>query len=116
MELVSIVNNLLECAIAEEAAPDLHMRFKDVYHIVEKHFADEEEILLSSGYPDAQEHVARHKELLQKCTGLLGPDAASPVSSVQMLQCIIHDLVLNHMVREDGKYFAFLKTEGASKP
>ena len=116
MELVSIVNNLLEYAIAEEAAPDLRMRFKNVYHIVEKHFADEEEILLSSGYPDAQEHVARHKELLQKCTGLLGPDAASPVSSVQMLQCIIHDLVLNHMVREDGKYFAFLKTEGASTP
>lgn len=116
MELVSIVNNLLEYAIAEEAAPDLHLRFKDVYHIVEKHFADEEEILLSSGYPDAQEHVARHKELLQKCSGLLGPDAASPVSSVQMLQCIIHDLVLNHMVREDGKYFAFLKTEGASTP
>ena len=71
------------------------------------------EILLASGYPDAQEHVARHHELLQKCSGLLDQDAESPVTSVQMLQCIIHDLVLNHMVKEDGKYFAYLKTENA---
>ena len=113
MELVSIVNGLLECAIAEEDAPDLRLRFSNVYRIVEKHFADEEEILLASGYPDAQEHVARHHELLQKCSGLLGQDAESPVTSVQMLQCIIHDLVLNHMVKEDGKYFAYLKTENA---
>ena len=113
MELVSIVNGLLECAIAEEDATDLRLRFSNVYQIVEKHFADEEEILLASGYPDAQEHVARHHELLQKCSGLLDQDAESPVTSVQMLQCIIHDLVLNHMVKEDGKYFAYLKTENA---
>lgn len=53
--------------------------------------------------------MARHKELLQKCAELLRKDAENTVSSAQMLQCIIHDLVLNHMVKEDGKYFAFLK-------
>ena len=65
-------------------------------------------MLRGSGYPEVDEHVARHKELLQKCSGLLKQDAETPVSPVQMLQCIIHDLVLNHMVKEDGKYFAFL--------
>ena len=114
MELVSVVNRLLENAMAEEAAPDLLLRFKNVYHSVEKHFADEEEILLSSGYPDALAHVARHNELLQKCSALLGQDAETPVSSVQMLQCIIHELVLNHMFKEDGKYFAYLKAEEAA--
>ena len=58
--------------------------------------------------------MARHNELLQKCAGLLSQDVENPVSSVQMLQCIIHDLVLNHMVKEDGKYFAFLKAEADS--
>ena len=108
-ELVSIVNSLLEHVIAEEDAPELHSRFKNIYQLVEKHFADEEEILLSSRYPEAEAHVARHNELLQKCAGLLRQDAEHAVSSVQMLQCIIHDLVLNHMVKEDGKYFDFLK-------
>jgi diguanylate cyclase (GGDEF) domain/hemerythrin-like metal-binding domain len=109
MELVAIVNSLLEHVIAEDTVPDLNFRFQNVYHVVEKHFADEEAILVSSGYPDAHEHVAQHNELLQKCADLLQQDAASPVSSVQMLQCIIHDLVLNHMIKEDGKYVAFLK-------
>ena len=109
LELVSIVNSLLEHVIAEEDAPELHSRFKNIYQLVEKHFADEEELLLSSRYPEAEAHVARHNELLQKCAGLLRQDAEHAVSSVQMLQCIIHDLVLNHMVKEDGKYFVFLK-------
>ena len=111
MELVSIVNGLLEHVIAEENAPDLDGRFKDIYHLVKKHFADEEEILYSSGYPEAELHVAHHNELLQKCAGLLSQDVENPVSAVQMLQCIIHDLALNHMAKEDGKYFAFLKAE-----
>ena len=110
LELVSIVNGLLEHVIAEEDAPELHSRLKNIYQLVEKHFVDEEEILLSSGYPEAEAHVARHNELLQKCAGLLRQDSENPVPSVQMLQCIIHDLVLNHMVKEDGKYFAFLRT------
>ena len=109
MELVAIVNSLLEHVISEETAPEMNSRFKDVYHIVEKHFADEEAILLASGYPEAEAHVARHNDLLQKCAGLLRQDAESPVCAVQMLQCIIHDLVLNHMVKEDGRYFAYLK-------
>ena len=113
-ELVSIVNGLLDHVIEEENAPGLHARFKYVHQLVEKHFADEEEILLASGYPDAEAHVARHNELLQKCAGLLGQDADSHVSSVQMLQCIIHDLVLNHMVKEDGKYLDFLKAASIS--
>jgi len=108
MELVSIVNSLLERVLAEGDALDLTPRFNDVYHIVEKHFNDEEAVLRSSGYPEVDEHAARHKELLQKCAGLLKQDGEDPVSPVQMLQCIIHDLVLNHMVKEDGKYFAFL--------
>ena len=112
-ELVSIVNGLLEHAIAGEGVPDMAFRFKHVYQVVEKHFADEEEVLLSSGYPDAGEHVALHNDLLQKCASLLQQNAENPVSSVQMLQCIIHDLVLNHMVKEDGKYIAFLKTANA---
>ena len=114
MELVSIVNGLLEHVIAEENASDLHGKFKDIYQLVKKHFADEEEILFSSGYPEAELHVARHNELLQKCAGLLSQDVENTVSSVQMLQCIIHDLVLNHMAKEDGKYFAFLKAEDDS--
>jgi len=109
MELVSIVNSLLERVLAEGDALELNSRFNDVYHIVEDHFNDEEAVLRSSGYPDVDEHVARHKELLQKCAGLLQQDAETSVSPVQMLQCIIHDLVLNHMVKEDGKYVAFLK-------
>ena len=114
MELVAIVNRLLEHVISEETAPELNSRFKNVYHIVEKHFADEEGILLASGYPEAEAHVARHNELLQKCAGLLRQDAESPVCAVQMLQCVIHDLVLNHMVKEDGRYFAYLKKAEAS--
>ena len=71
-------------------------------------------MLRSSGYPEVDEHAARHKELLQKCAGLLKQDAETSVSPVQMLQCIIHDLVLNHMVKEDGKYFAFLNGIGTT--
>ena len=116
LELVSIVNGLLERLLAEGDALDITSRFNDVYHIVEKHFNDEEAVLRTRGYPEIDEHAARHKELLQRCAGLLGQDAENPVSSVQMLQCIIHDLVLNHMVKEDGKYFAFLKgLEAASQ-
>jgi len=114
IELVSIVNGLLERVVAEGDALDLNSRFNDVCHIVEKHFNDEEAVLRNSGYPEVDEHAARHKELLQKCAGLLGQNAENPVPSVQMLQCIIHDLVLNHMVKEDGKYFAFLKGIAAS--
>ena len=108
MELVSIVNSLLERVLAEGDALDLNSRFNDVYHTVEKHFNDEEAVLRSSGYPEVDEHAARHRELLQKCAGLLKQNAETPAPPVQMLQCIIHDLVLNHMVKEDGKYFAFL--------
>ena len=49
MELVSIVNSLLERVLAEGDALDLNSRFNDVYHIVEKHFNDEEKVLRNSG-------------------------------------------------------------------
>ena len=111
MELVAIVNSLLQSIIAGMDGNELGCQFSNMLRMVEKHFSDEEEILRARGYPEVDEHADLHERLLQKCSELLDKDASEPVSSVEMLQCIVHDLVLDHMVKEDDKYFLFLKAE-----
>jgi diguanylate cyclase (GGDEF)-like protein/hemerythrin-like metal-binding protein len=109
MDLVAIVNKLLQDVLLCDAGIDVTGQIRDILLHVAKHFSDEEEILRSIGYPEAEAHISEHNRLLQKCSDLLEKNAESGVHSVDILQCIIHDLVLKHMFTEDAKYHSYFK-------
>jgi len=109
MDLVGIVNNLLQDVLLCDAGIDVNGQIKDILLHVAQHFSDEEDILRAIGYPEADAHASEHNRLLQKCSDLLEKNAEAGVHSVDILQCIIHDLVLKHMFTEDAKYHSYSK-------
>jgi len=107
MHLVDIANAILQCVFSETEKTDLKSHISDLISHAETHFRDEENILRAVGYPEIEAHTAEHNRLLQKCSSLLAKKNVYGISTADILQCIVHDLVMQHMLHEDAKYHPF---------
>lgn len=81
------------------------------------HFSYEESILHRYHYPRAEAHAQRHKALLQQAIGLrkslvAGEPSLGALSvelSGDLLAYVARDMVAEHLIYEDRKFFPFLK-------
>ena len=71
------------------------------------HFKTEEELLKQAGYAKFDEHVALHKDLIQKTVRLRQGDLAR--SEPERLLQFLRDWWLGHISAEDGKYVTCLR-------
>jgi len=107
--LISLANDLLRYIFTENDLSDLNNHLTIILKHVERHFKDEEEILLDANYPESEEHAAEHGRLLSQCSRLIEDHSESSSIQTEIIQYIVHDLIMQHMIQEDTKYFTHLK-------
>ncbi len=108
MNLMDMANDLLKHIFDDNSTPAVQSCIKKIMHHAAQHFKDEEDILRTVGYPELDDHIAEHARLLHHCEALTDSDN-NDVQKADILQIIIHDLVMKHMLSEDVKYHLHFK-------
>jgi hemerythrin len=71
-ELVKIFSKLNEAVEKNESRKNIYQIIDDVISFSRKHFEVEEQIMLSSVYPEIESHRKMHKELIDEALHLKG--------------------------------------------
>jgi len=64
-ELISIINEFLDRLSADCPLSDVHYYMAEIHRLIEEHFAEEDGIMKSSGFPHVVDHTGDHVRLLQ---------------------------------------------------
>lgn len=81
---------------------------------IDYHFAHEEALMRSVGYPGLDEHAAKHREFVAQLTRL--SDQAKGGAALQAalkLRAFVLDWLLGHILETDVDYAAFIKSRAA---
>ena len=60
------------------------------------------------GYPDAESHAEKHRELTEKAIQIKGDCLAGKVNMVSLISFIIDDVIIFHLLEEDTKFFPYI--------
>ena len=112
-KLILMVNGFFDAAVVRKKKDEALGGLLDgltAYTL--QHFATEEELFRKFSYPDADEHKAEHRALIEKVTGLkerFSNDRS--ILSVEIMN-FLKGWILNHIKVIDAKYSGFLKEKG----
>ena len=77
---------------------------------VQAHFKHEERLLAEASYPAAAAHCEHHGRLLERARQLADEFERQAGSSAELLGFLIHDVVAQHMLQDDRKFFRWLRS------
>jgi len=110
-KLLLLGNKLIDMSISK-VTNDLMIKNLDLLvEEVTAHFAHEEQILAKLDYPQYEVHANIHKGLIVKAKYLKETYSAGEVKPADLFSFIVSELVLEHMLIEDVKFFSFLKNK-----
>lgn len=106
-QLISLANQIMNTTPNDlnKTSALIEMLVEDIT----RHFQDEEEILTQIGYMDLSNHHTNHTMLLDKAMTLKNDDAHHVLKSSAFFAFIVDEVIVGHIIREDQKYFAYLK-------
>ena len=106
-EMLEIANVLL--GLIHEKAENLNEQLDTLIEHITEHFSYEEGVQKDIGYPLAESHAAKHKELTEKALIIKADCLAGKVRSTSLISFIIDDVIVLHLLEEDVKFFPYIK-------
>jgi diguanylate cyclase (GGDEF)-like protein/hemerythrin-like metal-binding protein len=107
-QLFQHINALLDAIRGGQSAHDVNPLMDQLMRSVVGHFEHEEGVLSAIGFPEAQAHAAVHRELLKRAVELIGQYRDEVLQLADLLDFLTKDLIANHMLGADRKYFPYL--------
>lgn len=109
--LFELANDLMTYMIGQNSiAQQLHQFDLIVDHVV-KHFESEEAIMRESNYPDWLLHQSMHQSLIQKLSAKRIKLFNGEIKGLEVFNFIIDEVIVNHLLSDDTKYFTYLADE-----
>jgi len=113
-KLVVLVNDLNDAMAQGKGKDVLEKILAGLVDYPKTHFAHEESLFKTYGYPEATAHKMKHDDLTKKVLQFQQDlNAGKAVMSVQIMS-FLKDWLLNHIKGTDMKYSAFLKGKGVN--
>ena len=113
-EIFDRANELIHAVVSgDERMVDLYDALDDLIASAEAHFTNEERILFDCHYPDLEEHVLEHHNLMARAQVLRRKDIAGELTLGALVTFIVQDVVVKHMLTADRKYYPLLKASRA---
>jgi diguanylate cyclase (GGDEF)-like protein/PAS domain S-box-containing protein/hemerythrin-like metal-binding protein len=108
-----LINLMMTAMAGEEAEKRVLSLVRELLEHIQKHFSNEEQLLRVSGFPHAEAHAEIHRDLVERTCELVRQFEARQNSAGDLLGFLIHDAVVGHMLRDDRKFFPWLKANQA---
>lgn len=111
-QLISLIAKLQDAMAQSRGRGVVGPILNEVVHYTRAHFATEEKLMESNGYPDFAAHRAIHTELTRAVLDLQSRFTAEEVAlSVHTLQ-FLKEWLVDHIFGADQKYAPFLSAKG----
>ncbi|MCF8178780.1 MAG: bacteriohemerythrin [Sulfuritalea sp.] len=107
--LFRVCNELLNALLAGSSRALVDELIETLMQDVKHHFSDEEALFLAAGYPDAKEHIAVHRKLVDDAAVLVERFHAGALSIGELIEFLAHDIVARHILGRDRAFFPCLK-------
>ena len=108
-KLLEMANDLFENIMVSKANMTIILdKVEIILTEIKTHFASEEMILKKIDYKNFDEHVILHKELYDKALILKQDYLSGKAKTSKLISYILDDVVLEHMLSEDQKFFPYL--------
>ncbi len=110
--LMDILNRLHAAAMRGKASEVADPLLSKLAPLADEHFAAEERLMESIGFPGLAEHRALHREMAGRFAELLSRHEKGDASVYVPLLYFVRDYQTKHMRTEDGKYAQWLSAHG----
>ena len=107
--LVATINTLFEAMEAGEPLA-VFTQLGVVHRYIAQHFEREEAIMEQYAYPDRLRHKTLHTAFTHRYTSFMDRD---PKVLIVKVSVFLHDWLIHHILVEDEKFFAFVKSQQA---
>ncbi|MEI6285339.1 MAG: diguanylate cyclase [Bacillota bacterium] len=104
-KLFEVINELLSAVIEQREKTECYSLIDMLLLDVINHFNDEEEILAAADYPFIDEHRAAHEQLVNKLAELSEMFMNDRLTLGELFSFLAYDVVAQHLMLEDKKYF-----------
>lgn len=111
-ELFRIINSLHDGMMARRGQEVLQNVLKELLHYTEKHFAGEEAVMRSAGYPQLQAQIDQHRRFTEKIEELSAKYKAGSLGLTIDALDFLTDWLKKHIVGMDKQYSDFLNAKG----
>ncbi len=106
--LFEISNALIDAIISNLPSPEISAIIDRLLDHTRQHFQDEEALLEKVGFPGTNEHVEEHAKLLARGLELSEAFKASTLQVGDVLQFLVAEVVMQHMLEADRQYFPYI--------
>ncbi len=112
-ELFELTNKIVANMVEQDTDAGILPQVRELIAHVHAHFSHEEKMLQAAGYPSAAQHGEIHRQLLGRAQELADQFERGAGSATEMLGFLIYDVVAKHMLKEDRKFYPWLKGKHA---
>lgn len=105
------INKLQESIEKEYALGDLRVLLVDLYRYARYHFAEEESLMRSSGYPMLNEHISSHNDFLVNIDRFIVDERLDSRSLRADVITFLVTWIMNHIPYADQTFFLYLKSQ-----
>jgi hemerythrin len=110
--LVDLTNRLHDEIIKSDAhSTSVGLALQELIDYTVKHFAMEEQLFKSLGYPDSEAHLAQHEAFIERITNLSERQVNGESVSVEMMS-VLKTWLVHHIMKTDMAYVPFVKQHG----
>jgi diguanylate cyclase (GGDEF)-like protein/PAS domain S-box-containing protein/hemerythrin-like metal-binding protein len=106
--LFTCANELLNAIITGQSDKNVIFSAKKLLNHTVQHFIDEERILCETKFSDIQNHCDIHRQLEKKMSKTIAHFKKEKVHVGDLFSFLVTDIILEHMVLEDQKFFSYL--------
>ncbi len=110
-ELFRLANNLIDASLQRGAgAAQVATPLDELIAHVQRHFADEEQVLAALNYADLVEHQRAHAALVRRAIQMKSMVEANTVPLESIIRFLTQDVVARHLLGVDAAFFPLLRT------
>lgn len=111
-KLVEMLNNLYEALKKGEGIDALGSTLSELISYTKTHFAAEERLMKTHGYPDYLPHKEKHGRMTDKVIEYVKKYEAGEIRSPIEISSFLKDWLKKHILQTDMGYSAFLNGKG----
>ncbi|HSW64924.1 MAG TPA: bacteriohemerythrin [Dissulfurispiraceae bacterium] len=113
-KLVGLVNDLNDAMGKGKGKDVLEKILAGLVDYTKTHFANEEQLFKTLGYPESMSHKTKHDELTKKVLQFQKDLHDGKVVMSVEIMAFLKDWLLNHIKGTDMKYSSFMKSKGVA--
>ena len=111
-KLIALINELFDAMSQGRGKEVIAGTLGGLIEYTRTHFATEERLMSSSGYPGYLKHKGEHEAFTQKVTEFQGQYLSGQVALTVQVMTFLKEWLTNHILGTDKKYVSFFISKG----